>query len=152
MPKVPKITILRYLCNISRKTRMKSIFWQQINIKGFFRLMQYKVVSPSMAKLPKIASSLFLCNILRKKWVMKLIFCMQLSIKFSYKLILYIDFNTWGANFFYKLILLLLMGVIKHSQSTGNNKFAIYLEYPKNEVRDGIHFLHADKHKLLILF
>ena len=31
---------------------------------------------------------LFLCNILRKKWVMKLIFCMQINIKVSYQLIL----------------------------------------------------------------
>ena len=31
---------------------------------------------------------LFLCNILRTKWVMKLIFCMQINIKVPYQLIL----------------------------------------------------------------
>ena len=41
-----------------------------------------------MPKLPKITSLLFLCNILRKKWVIKLIFCMQISMKVFYKLIL----------------------------------------------------------------
>ena len=41
-----------------------------------------------MSKLPKISSMLFLCNDLRKNWVMKLIFPMQISMKVSYKLIL----------------------------------------------------------------
>ena len=41
----------------------------------------------------------------------------------------------------------LLMGVIKHSQSTQSNKFAISLQYLKKEVRNGVHFLHADKHQ-----
>ena len=39
------------------------------------------------------------------------------------------------------------MGMIKHSQSTQSNKFAIYLQYLKKEVRDRAHFLHADKHQ-----
>ena len=73
---------------------------------------------------------LFLCNILRKKWVMKLIFCMQ--------------------------ILSILMGMVKRSQSTWNNKFAIPSHYLKKKIRDGIHSLHANKHqsfyKLAILF
>ena len=38
------------------------------------------------------------------------------------------------------------MGMTKHSQSTQSNKFAIFLQYLKNEVKDEIHFLHADKH------
>ena len=37
------------------------------------------VCGQACPKLPKIASFLFLCNILRKKWVMKLIFCMQIG-------------------------------------------------------------------------
>ena len=41
-----------------------------------------------MSKLPKIVILLFLCNILRKKWVRKLIFCMQIIMKVCYKLIL----------------------------------------------------------------
>ena len=45
-----------------------------------------------MPKLPKITSLLFL-SILRKKWAMKLIFCMQISIKAWHKLILWF---WWG--------------------------------------------------------
>ena len=39
------------------------------------------------------------------------------------------------------------MGMIKHSQSKQNNKFAISLQYLKKEVRDEVHFLYADKHQ-----
>ena len=40
-----------------------------------------RCVWSGMPKLPKITSLLFYCNILRKDWVMKLIFCMQMSMK-----------------------------------------------------------------------
>ena len=46
-----------------------------------------------MPKLPKIASLLFLCGILKKKWVMKLIFCMHMSITAYFKLI---PWFWWG--------------------------------------------------------
>ena len=35
--------------------------------------------------------------------------------------------------------------MIKHSQITQSNKFAISLQYLKKEVRNGGHFWHADK-------
>ena len=54
-----------------------------------------------------------------------------------------VDFNTLGVKVSYKAILLLLMGMIKDSQS---NKFAISLQYLKEEVRKGVHFLHGNKH------
>ena len=57
------------------------------------------------------------------------------------------DFNTFGVKVSYKLILSLLMYVIKHSQSTQSNKFAISLQCLKKEVSNGVHFLHADKHQ-----
>ena len=47
------------------------------------------------------------------------------------------------------------MAMIKHSESTQSNKFAIPLQYVKKEVRDGVHFLHANKHQSfykLVLF
>ena len=62
---------------------------------------------------------------------------------------LQVDFNTLSIKVFYKVILSLLMGMIKHSQSTQSNKFAISLQYLKKEVRDRVHFLHADKHESL---
>ena len=48
------------------------------------------------------------------------------------------------------------MGMIKHSQSTESNKFAIFLQYLKQEVCYGVHFLHEDNglsfYKLALLF
>ena len=37
-----------------------------------------------------------------------------------------VDFNTLGNNVSHKVILWLLMGMIKHSQGTQSNKFAIF--------------------------
>ena len=69
---------------------------------------------------------------------------------------LQVDFNTLDIKVSYKVILSLLMGMIKHSQSTQSNNFAVPLHYLNKEVRNGIHFLHADKHqsfyKLALLF
>ena len=69
---------------------------------------------------------------------------------------LQVDFNTLGIKDAYKVILSLLLGMIKHSQSTQSNKFVISLQYLKKEVRKGVHFLHADEHqsfyKLELLF
>ena len=39
------------------------------------------------------------------------------------------------------------MGMVKHSQSFQNSKFAMSLQYLKKEVRDEVDFLHADKHQ-----
>ena len=60
---------------------------------------------------------------------------------------LQVDLNTLGIKVSWKVILSFLMGMIKHSQSTQSNKFAISLQYLKREVRDRVHFLHADKHQ-----
>ena len=75
---------------------------------------------------------------------MKLTFCIQINIKVSYKLI----FNTWGIKVSYKVILSLLMGMIKHSQSTQSNKLAISLQYLKKEVRGEVQFLWTDLSKV----
>ena len=44
------------------------------------------------------------------------------------------------------------MGMIKHSQITQSNKFAISLQYFKKEVRNGSHFWHADKRQSFYKF
>ena len=49
----------------------------------------FRCVCPSMLKLPKITNLIFLCNILRKNWVVNLIFCMQVSMKACYTLIVW---------------------------------------------------------------
>ena len=64
---------------------------------------------------------------------------MQINIK--------VDFQILGIRVSYKVILSLLMGMMKHSQSTQSNTFAMFLQYLKKEVRDGIYFLYADKHQ-----
>ena len=43
-------------------------------------------------------------------------------------------------------IIILFMMIIKDSQSTLSSKFAISLQYLEKEVRNGVHFLHRDKH------
>ena len=65
---------------------------------------------------------------------------------------LQVDFNTLGIKVSYKVILSLLMGMIKYSQNTRRNKFAISLQYLKKEVRNRVHFLHADKHQSFYKF
>ena len=39
------------------------------------------------------------------------------------------------------------MGIVKHSQSFQNVKFAISLQYLQKQVRDEVDFLHADKYQ-----
>ena len=64
----------------------------------------------------------------------------------KHKSVFQVDFNTFGIKVSYRMILSLLVGVFKHSQSTQSNKFEISLQYVKKG-RDGFHFLHADKHQ-----
>ena len=45
---------------------------------------------------------------------------------------LQVDLNTLSINFFYKVILSLVMGMIKHSKSAQSKKVATTLEYLKN--------------------
>ena len=45
---------------------------------------------------------------------------------------------------------MILMGMVKHSQSFQNSKFAMSLQYPKKEVKDEVDFLHADKHQSIL--
>ena len=61
--------------------------WQMLKVfsNWYYR---FRFVWPGMPKLPKITSLLFLYNMLTKKWVIQLIFYMQISTKTCYKLIL----------------------------------------------------------------
>ena len=45
---------------------------------------------------------------------------------------------------------MILMGTVKHSQSSQNNKFANFLQYLKKEVRDQVDFLYAEKHQSVL--
>ena len=59
-----------------------------------------------------------------------MIFCMQISMEVSYKLIVWF-----------------LMQMVKHSQSSQNSKLAMSLQCSKKEVRYEVDFFHADKHQ-----
>ena len=108
----------------------------------------FRCVWLGMPKSPKITNLLFLCNILIKNWVMKLIFCMQINIKVSWKFISTLWTSTFPTRF-----ILLLMNI---SNLTQSNKFAISLQHLKKEVRNEGHFWHADKrqsfYKLVLSF
>ena len=65
----------------------------------------------------------------------------------KYQCFLQVNFNTLGIKVSYEVILSFLKGMIKHSQNTQSNKFAIYLQHLKQEVRNGVYFLHANKHQ-----
>ena len=72
--------------------------WRQI-LKVFSNwYCHFRCVWPGMCELPKRASLLFLNNMLRKKWVMQLIFYIQISMKACYKLILRF-FDGYGQAF-----------------------------------------------------
>ena len=58
------------------------------------------------------------------------------------KLILCLQVNT---KVFYKMIVSLLVCLAKHAQSTQNNKLAISLQYLKENMKDEVDFLSADK-------
>ena len=83
----------------------------------------FRCVWQGMSRLPEITSLLFLWNILRKNGMMKLIFCMQISLKGSYKLILWF-----------------LRVMLKHSQNSQSSNFKMSLQYLKKEVRDEFDF------------
>ena len=42
---------------------------------------------------------------------------------------------------------MILMGIVKHSQSSQNTKFAMSLQYLKKEVKYEVDFVHGDKHE-----
>ena len=117
------------------------------------------------------------CNISRKKGMMNFIFGMQRNLNVFYKLILSFwmcvtrHAQSTQNKFVYLAISperhgdevdflpadkhetslqidsMILMGMVKHSQSSQNNMFAMLLQYLKEEVRDELDFLHADKHQ-----
>ena len=47
---------------------------------------------------------------------------------------------------FQQIITMVLIGMVKHSQSSQNSNFVMSLQYLK-QVRDEVNFLHEDKHQ-----
>ena len=73
------------------------ICWQMLKVFSncYFN---FRCVWPGMPKLPKITNLLFLYNMLRKKWVIQLIFNMQISMEACYKFVLRF-FDGYGQAF-----------------------------------------------------
>ena len=82
-----------------------------------------------MPKLPKITCFLFICNIYLKKETSDEVDSLHAD---NHENLLQID-------------TMILMGMVKHSQSSKNSNFAMSLQYLKKEVRDEVNFLHVDK-------
>ena len=81
----------------------------------------FRCVLPGMPKSPKITSLLFLCNIL----------------------IWFFDADKHES--LLQSDSMILMVMVKHSQSSQNSKFAMSLQYLRKEVK--VDFLHSDKHQ-----
>ena len=84
-----------------------------------------------MPKVPKTTRLLFICNTYLKKEVSDEVDSLHAD---KHESLLQID-------------TMILMGMVKHSQSSQNSKFAMSLQYLKKEVRDEVNFLHVDKHQ-----
>ena len=107
----------------------KFIFGMQVNVKVFCKLiLSFWMCVTSHPQSTQNKKFIYLCNISRKLWEMKLIFCLQMNI-----------------NVFCKLLILLWMCVVRHTQGTQNSKFPISLQYLKENMKNELDFLPADK-------
>ena len=61
-------------------------------------------------------------------WAIKLLVCLKINTKVFSKMI-----SIWVCK-------------ARHAQSTQNNKFAIFFQYFKENAKDEVYFLLADKH------
>ena len=116
-------------CNIARKKwMMQFIFCMQINIEVFHKMILSFWVSGNRHAQSAQNKFAYLCNIYTKAWWMRLNFCLQINTKVSYKSIV----SLW-------------MCVARQVQSTKNNQFTIYLQYLKENMKDEVAFMSADK-------
>ena len=120
------------------KEYMKDEVDLEINIKGFFKLiLSFRVCVARHAQITQNNKLLIFLQYLKKEVIDEVDFLHADK---------YQSFLQLSIKVFYKVLLSLWMVMIKHSQSTQRNKFAISLQYLKKEVRNGVHFLHPDKY------
>ena len=99
MPRVPKITILQYLCNISKKRwGINMIFSMKINIKVFFKLT-VSFIARCAQSIQHWKLVLSLQYLKKEERDVVGFFCMEINIKLSYR---------W--------MLLILMGMTRYAQ------------------------------------
>ena len=108
-------------CNISRKNwMMKFIFGKEINIEVFYKFMlSFWVCVVRHAQITQSKKFAYLWNISRKAWGIK-------------------------TKVFYKLMVSNWMSLARHVQNT-QNQFTRSLQYLKENRKDKVNFLCADK-------
>ena len=109
---------------------MKCICGMYINIEVFYKFMQIFRVSVARHAQGSKSKFAYLYNISREPQAVKLIFCLQI--------------NTIVL---FKLIVALWVCVARLAQRAQYNKFAMSLQYFKENVKDEVDFLSADKHQ-----
>ena len=128
-PPIPYLTKIKLQdslkCNISRKFNGEVLFWLQINIDVFYKLiLSFLECVTWHSQITQNKKFEYLCNISRKVWGMKLIFCLQIN-----------------AIVFYELIVSLsvcIASILKVPKT-------ISLQYFKENVKDEVQFLPLDK-------
>ena len=103
-----------------------------VNAKVFYEF------SISFLKVSKTATLQCLCNISKKKWDMKLLFLHANKFKVSCKFFLTLQALRFTRNWYYHYwwAWSTILKVVKVRS----------LQYLKEEVRDGVHFLHEEKY------
>ena len=132
MPKLPKTKSLLFLCNILKKKWMtKLTFCMHENL-----LQIDTVILMEMVKHFQSSQN--------SKCTMSVQVRDEVDFLHAdkHQSGLQVDFNTLATKFGYKMILLLLISMLKHSQITQSNNFANLCN-----ISTGVYFLHADKHQ-----
>ena len=112
-------------CNISRKLNGEVLFWLQINIDVFYKLiLSFLECVTWHSHITQNKKFEYLCNISRKVWGMKLIFCLQINTIVFYELIVSLS--------------VCIASMLKVPKT-------ISLQYFKENVKDEVHFLPLDK-------
>ena len=106
-----------FFMQISMKVTCKLILWFLMGMVRHFQSSQNSKFAMSLPYLKK-----------REVTSVSWFFAAEINVKFQQTSIW---FQHFGYQFSYKVILLLLIDMIKHSSSTQSNKFAISLKYLK---------------------
>ena len=133
---------------------MKLVFCTQISMKACYKLMVWFWWGwPSIPKVTKIANLQCLYNKYCIKEVKDEVYFLYAD---KHQSFLKVYFNTLGIKVSCKFDIVIINGMIKHSEITESNKLVISLQYLKKEFRNRSHFWHADKcrrvYKLVLSF
>ena len=110
----------------------KFIFCMKTNIEVFYKFVLLFWVSVTRHAQSIQNKFAYLCGI-SIIMGMELIFCLQINIKV-----------------FYKVIVSLWVYVARHAQSIQNDRFTIPLQYVKENVKNEVNFLLADKRQMFL--